>query len=174
MKATVEPEIMGASASVEEEKRRIVDEFAVLGDWVARYEHIVELGNALPPLDESLRVEANRVQGCQSRVWFVAEETPDGHIRFAADSDAVLVKGLIALLLRLYSDRAPAEILATSPSFFERIELGSHLTGSRANGLAAMVKRIHATARAYQTRQGQPGSTRHYEPGSCTREKNSC
>ncbi len=159
MKAAVEPEIMGASAAVEEEKQRIIDEFAVLGDWVARYEYIVELGNALPPLPDALKTEANRVQGCQSRVWFVAEEEAEGRIRFAADSDAVLVKGLIALLLRLYSDRTPDDILATSPAFFEKIELGSHLTGSRANGLAAMVKRIQATARAIQARYAKSPST---------------
>ncbi len=150
---------MGASAAVEEEKQRIIDEFAVLGDWVARYEYIVELGNALPPLPEAVKTDANRVQGCQSRVWFVAERTDDGLIRFAADSDAVLVKGLIALLLRLYSGRTPADILATSPAFFERIELGSHLTGSRANGLAAMVKRIQATAHAFQSGQAQHSIT---------------
>jgi cysteine desulfuration protein SufE len=149
---------MGASAAVEDEKQRIVDEFAVLGDWVARYEYLVELGNALPPLEDALKTEANRVQGCQSRVWFVAEER-DGLIRFAADSDAVLVKGLIALLLRLYSGRTAEDILATSPAFFERIELGSHLTGSRANGLAAMVKRIQSTALGFRAGRAQPATT---------------
>lgn len=149
---------MPASAAVEQEKQRIVDEFAVLGDWVARYEYIVELGNALPPLDDARKTEDNRVQGCQSRVWFVAEER-DGRIHFAANSDAVLVKGLIALLLRLYSGRTADDILATSPAFFEKIELGSHLTGNRANGLAAMVKRIQAIARVVQMRHAQPSET---------------
>jgi cysteine desulfuration protein SufE len=135
--------------AVEAEKRRIVEEFSTLGDWVARYEYIVELGGTLPNLPESLKTEQNRVKGCQSRVWFVPA-VENGRIRFAADSDAVLVRGLIVLLLRIYSDRTPEEILATSPKFFEEIELGSHLTGSRANGLHAMVKRIQAIAQEAQ------------------------
>ena len=143
---------MGTTTAIESAKQAIIDEFSAFGDWVARYEYIVELGESLPPLPEDLKTEANRVHGCQSRVWFHATET-DGLIRFAADSDAVLVKGLIALLLRVYSGRTAEEIVATPPSFFERIELGSHLTGSRANGLHAMVKRIQATARAAQERR---------------------
>ena len=138
-----------AGPEVEAEKRRIIEEFSVFDDWVTRYEYIVELGQNLPNLPESLKTEANRVLGCQSRVWFVPK-VEGGRIRFAADSDAVLVRGLIALLLRIYSDRTPQEILATSPRFFEEIELGSHLTGSRANGLHAMVKRIQAIAREVQ------------------------
>jgi cysteine desulfuration protein SufE len=134
-----------ASPDVEAEKRRIIEEFSVFDDWVARYEYIVELGTNLPGLPESLKTEQNRVLGCQSRVWFVPT-VADGRIYFAADSDAILVRGLIALLLRIYSGRTPEEILATSPKFFEEIELGSHLTGSRANGLHAMVKRIQAIA----------------------------
>jgi cysteine desulfuration protein SufE len=146
-----------AGPDIEAEKRRIIEEFSVFDDWVARYEYIVELGAKLPHLPESLKVERNRVLGCQSRVWFVPTVT-DGRIRFAADSDAVLVRGLIALLLRIYSDRTPDDILATSPKFFEEIELGSHLTGSRANGLHAMVKRIQAIARDEREKAGNPAN----------------
>jgi cysteine desulfuration protein SufE len=141
--------IVAASTAIETEKRRIIEEFSVFDDWVSRYEYIVELGGTLPNLPESLKTEENRVHGCQSRVWFIPT-LHDGRLRFAADSDAVLVKGLIVLLLRIYSDRTPDDILATSPKFFEEIELGSHLTGSRANGLHAMVKRIQAMAREMQ------------------------
>ena len=133
-------------SAIEAEKRRIIVEFSLFDDWVARYEYIVELGQGLPSLPDTLKTDQYRVLGCQSRVWFVPT-IAEGRIRFAADSDAILVRGLIALLLRIYSDRTPEDILATSPKFFEEIELGSHLTGSRANGLHAMVKRIQAIAR---------------------------
>jgi cysteine desulfuration protein SufE len=146
---------MGATASIEAEKQQIVEEFSIFDDWIGRYEYIVELGGKLPPLPDSLKTEANRVQGCQSRVWFHATEGEDGVIRFAADSDAVIVKGLISLLLRVYSGRTAEDIIATTPAFFETIELGSHLTGSRANGLHAMVRRIHAIARASLERRAE-------------------
>jgi cysteine desulfuration protein SufE len=150
-----------AGPEIEAEKRRIIEEFSAFDDWVGRYEYIVELGSNLPKLPDSLKTEANRVLGCQSRVWFVPT-VENGRIRFAADSDAVLVRGLIALLLRIYSDRAPDDILATSPKFFEEIELGSHLTGSRANGLHAMVKRIQAIARELQGKADSHASGRKY------------
>jgi cysteine desulfuration protein SufE len=140
---------MANTPSIEEEKRRIIEEFSVFDDWVARYEYIVELGGTLPNLPDSLKTEQNRVHGCQSRVWFVPR-LEGGRLHFAADSDAVLVKGLIVLLLRIYSGRTPEDIIATSPKFFEEIELVSHLTGSRANGLHAMVKRLQAVAREAQ------------------------
>jgi cysteine desulfuration protein SufE len=140
---------MADTPSVEAEKQRIIEELSVFDDWVARYEYIVELGGTLPNLPDSLKTEQNRVHGCQSRVWFVPR-VEGGRLHFAADSDAVLVKGLIVLLLRIYSGRTPEDIIATSPKFFEEIELGSHLTGSRANGLHAMVKRIQAIAREAQ------------------------
>jgi cysteine desulfuration protein SufE len=136
---------------IDAEKQRIIEEFSLFEDWVSRYEYIVELAGRLPPLPDSLKTEENRVHGCQSRVWFHADEQ-GGLIHFRADSDATIVKGLIVLLLRVYSGRRPEEILATPPTFFETIELGSHLTGSRANGLHAMVRRIQATALAAQSR----------------------
>ncbi len=131
--------------SVDEAKRNIVEDFAFLGDWVQRYEYIVDLGKGLDGLDEAEKVDDRLVPGCQSRVWFYADR--DGtRLRFRADSDAIIVRGLIAILLRIYSNRTPEEILATPPSFFEALELGSHLSGSRANGLHAMVLRIHQFA----------------------------
>lgn len=138
---------MTETGGVEEEKQAIIEEFTFLDDWVARYEYIIELGRELPGLPDDLKIDSHLVPGCQSQVWFHADRE-NGVIRFRADSDAMIVRGLIALLLRVYSGRAPEEILATSPAFLEKIELGSHLSGNRANGLNAMVKRIQAYAAA--------------------------
>ena len=139
------PDAIEQIESVDEAKRNIVEDFAFLGDWVQRYEYIVDLGKGLDGLDEAEKVDDRLVPGCQSRVWFYAHR--DGtRLRFRADSDAIIVRGLIAILLRIYSNRTPGEILATPPSFFEALELGSHLSGSRANGLHAMVLRIHELA----------------------------
>ncbi len=134
--------------SLAEAKQSIVDEFSLFDDWIDRYEYIIELGRNLKGLDEPFHTDQYRVKGCQSQVWFRASEK-DGRITFEADSDAMIVRGLIALLLRVYSGRCPEEILATPPEFFDKIELGSHLSGSRANGLHAMVRRIQQYARSF-------------------------
>ncbi len=136
--------------TLDEAKRNIVDEFDFLGDWMQRYEHIIDLGRRLGELPDEMRRDSHLVPGCQSRVWFHAGRDDDGLSHFRADSDAMIVRGLIALLLRMYSGRRADEILATSPEFFEILELGSHLSGSRANGLHAMVKRIQAFAAVYR------------------------
>ena len=130
-------------------KQSIIEEFSFFDGWMERYEYIIELGRNLEGLADELRTDDYKVPGCQSQVWFLADRR-DGLIHFRADSDAMIVRGLIALLLRVYSDRRPEEILATPPDFFETIELGSHLSGSRANGLHAMVRRIQAFAHAFQ------------------------
>ena len=135
--------------TIDETTQKIVEEFAFFDDWVQRYEFIIELGKALKNLPEHKKDEAHKVPGCQSQVWFHARRK-DGRIYFDADSDAMIVRGLIALLLRVYSGRTPDEIIGTPPAFFEVLELGSHLSGSRANGLHAMVTRIHAYARAFR------------------------
>ena len=141
------------SASIDQAQQSIVDEFGLFETWTDRYEYIIELGRDLPDLPERYRAEAYLVPGCQSLVWFNARR--DGaRIYFDADSDALIVRGLIALLLRVYSGRLPDEILSTPPDVFERIELGSHLSGSRANGLHAMVKRIQQFARAFEQSAG--------------------
>jgi len=136
------------AGSIEEAKESIVDEFSLFDSWVDRYEYIVELGKQLPGLPAECRTDQYKVKGCQSQVWFRAREE-SGRIFFDADSDAMIVRGLIALLLRVYSGRLAAEILATPPDFFDAIELGSHLSGNRANGLAAMVNHIQAYARSF-------------------------
>jgi cysteine desulfuration protein SufE len=151
---------MTENETLDEAKRNIVDEFTFLGDWMQRYEHIIDIGRKLDDLPDELRQESHLVPGCQSRVWFHASRDDAGLIHFRADSDAMIVRGLVALLLRLYSGRRAEEILATSPEFFEILELGSHLSGSRANGLHAMVKRIQAYAAAYRDAEAAPRSTR--------------
>ena len=134
--------------SIEDAKRSIVEEFSLFDSWIDRYEYIVELGRKLDGLPREYRTEQYKVKGCQSQVWFRARRE-GGQIYFDADSDAMIVRGLISLLLRVYSVRTPGEILATPADFFDAIELGSHLSGSRANGLAAMVRHIHAYGHSF-------------------------
>lgn len=130
---------------------RIMQNFDVLTDWEDRYRYIIELGRKLPPFDEKYKVEDNLVRGCVSQVWLVTD-VRDGDppvIEFRADSDAQIVKGLVAILLSLYSGRTAREILtADIRSIFEKLDLAKHLSINRANGFASMVKRIHELALA--------------------------
>lgn len=129
----------------------IVAEFEALDDWEERYARIIKVGRELPGLDEADKLDEHKVRGCSSQVWLLAS-LEDGKVVYRADSDAVIVRGLIALLLRVYSGHTPAEILAAAPDFIEELELGAHLSANRANGLAAMVKQIKAYALAFQAR----------------------
>jgi cysteine desulfuration protein SufE len=140
-----QPDIARAG-STQAEQDAIVEEFAFFGDWAERYQYLIDLGRKLPPLPDELKTEANKVHGCQSQVWLVA----DGDARaltFRAISDSAIVSGLIALLLRVYSGRSAAEILDTPPRFIEAIGLAQHLSPTRSNGLASMLKRIQDEAR---------------------------
>ena len=141
---------MTANETIEQAKQNLVEEFEFLGEWMQRYEYIIELGRKLPGLPEDKQLDSHLVPGCQSRVWFHARREED-RLYFDADSDALIVRGLVALLLRIYSGRTAEEILDTPPDFFEVLELGSHLSGSRANGLHAMVQRIRGYAEAFET-----------------------
>jgi cysteine desulfuration protein SufE len=124
-------------------------EFELLGDWEERYRHIIDLGRDLAPLADTDRSEANKVRGCASQVWLVTQDGPNGEIVFLGDSDAHIVRGLVALVLQLYSGRKPQEILALdAQKAFERLGLSSALSGQRANGLRAMVERIRRDAEA--------------------------
>lgn len=138
-------------ASVDEAIQELVDEFALLPDWEERISHVIELARSLEPLDESERVEANRVRGCASQVWLVSErraEAPE-RLYFRGESDAHLVRGEIAMLMRVFSGRTPTEILGVDPqTLFERLGLKEALTAQRSNGLFAMIKRIQDEARA--------------------------
>ncbi len=140
---------MTKNTTIAEEQAAIREDFELFDDWREKIEYVLELGKSLTPFPEAHRVDANKVHGCQSQVWMVAEsDQGNGVLRIQADSDAFIVKGLIALLLRLYADRQPEEILANPPTVFEEIGLGKHLSPSRANGLHAMIKRIQQLATA--------------------------
>lgn len=125
----------------------LVEEFQFFDNWMDRYQYLIDLGRRLPELDESELVDANKIKGCQSQVWFVAAEK-DGRLEFRAVSDAAIVSGLIALLLRIYSGRLPQDILDTPPDFVVALELEQHLSATRSNGLGAMLKAIRNYATA--------------------------
>ena len=127
----------------------IVEEFELFDDWTERYKYIIDLGRKLPGIPEEYRTEEYKVRGCQSQVWLHADLT-GGVVRYQAESDAAIVRGLIALTLRLYSGRTPDEILATAPEFIDRIGMNEHLSMTRSNGLQAVVKRIKMYAQAFK------------------------
>jgi cysteine desulfuration protein SufE len=126
-------------------QQEIIEEFGLFDDWMDRYQYLIDLGRRLPEFPDELRTDEHRIRGCQSQVWFVPEKR-DGRLYFQAISDAAIVSGLIALLLRLYSGREPRDILDTPPDFVEALELQSHLSPTRSNGLSSMLKAIHGFA----------------------------
>jgi cysteine desulfuration protein SufE len=133
--------------------QELSDEFALLPDWEERIAHVIELGRQLEPLSDEERIEANRVRGCASQVWFVAERRPQApeKLYFRGDSDAHLVRGEIAMLMRVFSGRTPVEILSVDPrAMFDRLGLKDALTQQRSNGLFSMINRIQAEARRVQ------------------------
>lgn len=133
--------------SIPDRQREIEEEFALFDEWRDKIDYIMDMGRNLPPLPAELHSEENRVHGCQSQVWMDARVDPEtGRLRIAADSDAILVKGLIGLLLRLYDDCPPGEIVENPPEVLDRIGLKRHLTPGRANGLHEMIRRIHELA----------------------------
>ena len=138
--------------SINEIQDEIIAEFSDFDDWMDRYAYIIELGNALPAIEEKYKTAQNLIEGCQSRVWLNATLSPDGTILFEADSDAIIVKGIISLLVRVLSDRTPQEILDSELYFIEKIGLKEHLSPTRSNGLAAMIKQIRVYALAFQAK----------------------
>ncbi len=135
--------------SINETQDEIIEEFEGLTDWMDRYAYIIELGNTLTGLEEQLKTPDNLIEGCQSRVWIASELNDDKRIVFKADSDALIVKGIVALLLRVLSERTPAEILDADLYFIDKIGLKEHLSPTRSNGLVSMVKQIRNYALAY-------------------------
>ena len=136
-------------ADIDSALTELADEFDFLGDWEERYRYVIELGKELAPLTDDERSDAHKVRGCASQVWLVTEPQADGTLRFRGDSDAHIVRGLIAILLRLYSGHAPAEILAfDAKAAFERLGLAGALSAQRSNGLASMVERVRRDAAA--------------------------
>jgi cysteine desulfuration protein SufE len=134
---------------IQDRIEKIKSEFLSFSDWESRYKHLIEMGKSLPAMQDSFKVEANKIKGCQSQVWLMAE-LKDGSIYFSADSDASIVKGIVALLVFIYSGSSPDEILNTKATFLEDIGLKEHLSMSRANGLTSMLKQITFYAMAYK------------------------
>lgn len=137
---------------IEEIESEIVEEFSLFDSWDDKYEYIIDLGKKLPPLEAQYRVDENKVKGCQSTVWLAAEYN-DGRIYFKADSDAVIVKGLVSLLIRVLSGQEPDAIVAAKLEFIKEIGMMSHLAQTRSNGLLAMVKQMKNYALAYKLKQ---------------------
>jgi cysteine desulfuration protein SufE len=136
--------------SIEATEKEIVEEFELFDDWMAKYEYLIEQGKDLPSLDEQYKTEDRLIKGCQSRVWLVSEFR-DGKVYFKADSDAILTKGLVALMVRVLSGRTPAEIVNAPLKFVDEIGLKEHLSPTRSNGLLSMIKQMKLDAYAYQT-----------------------
>lgn len=137
--------------TIDEIQQEIIDEFSDIEDWMDRYAYIIDLGNALPPIDEKFKTPSHLIEGCQSRVWLNAEEV-EGRVLYTADSDAIIVKGIISLLIKVLNDHSPDEILAADLRFIDEIGLSEHLSPTRSNGLVAMVKQMRMYALAFKTR----------------------
>ena len=135
--------------TIDQIQQEIVEEFSGFEDWMDKYAYLIEIGNEMAPIDPKYKIESNLIRGCQSRVW-LHQDLIDGKIKFEAESDALIVKGLVALLLRVYSDRTPKEILESEPRFIDEIGLRQHLSPTRSNGLLAMVKQMKLYALAYE------------------------
>ena len=139
-------------ATINEIQDEIIEEFTGFDDWMDKYQLLIDLGNDQEPLDEQYKVEQNLIDGCQSRVWLQADYE-DGVIRFTAESDALIVKGIVALLIRVLSGHTPQEILDADLYFIEKIGLKEHLSPTRSNGLLAMVKQMRMYALAFKTKE---------------------
>jgi cysteine desulfuration protein SufE len=133
---------------IKEIQEEIVDEFSMFDDWMERYEYIIELGKKLPLIKEEFKTENNLIKGCQSKVWLQGEQTDD-KIVFTADSDAILTKGIIAILIRTFSNQKASDILEADMNFIDEIGLKEHLSPTRANGLVSMIKNIKMYALAF-------------------------
>ena len=138
--------------TINEIQDEIIKEFTGFDDWMDKYQLLIDLGNEQEPLDEKYKTEQNLIDGCQSRVWLVADYA-DGVIHFKAESDALIVKGIVALLIRVLSDHTPQEILDADLYFIEEIGLKEHLSPTRSNGLVAMVKQMRVYALAFSAKQ---------------------
>lgn len=138
-------------SNIKEIQEEIVDEFAMFDDWMQRYEYMIELGKSLPLINEQYKTDENIIKGCQSKVW-VHADMEDGKVVFTADSDAIITKGIIAILVRAFSNQEPKAILDANTDFIDEIGLKEHLSPTRANGLVSMIKQLKMYALAYQTK----------------------
>lgn len=135
---------------IKEIQNEIVDEFSMFDDWMERYEYIIELGKKLPLIQDEFKTESNLIKGCQSKVWLQGEQN-DEKVVFTADSDAILTKGIIAILIRTFSNQSAADILDSDMGFIDEIGLKEHLSPTRANGLVSMIKNIKMYALAFNS-----------------------
>ncbi|HON18863.1 MAG TPA: SufE family protein [Salinivirgaceae bacterium] len=139
---------------IEKRQQQIVEEFQMFTDWMDRYNYLIEYSKELAPMPDEHKIKQNQIEGCQSTVWVNAEYR-DGKIYFQADSDAILTKGLIALIVKVYNGQSPDDILNTPPDFVSKIGLSEHLSPTRANGLNAMIKQIKLYAMAFKAKYQQ-------------------
>ena len=137
--------------SIKEIQNEIVEEFSLFDDWMQRYEYIIDLGKSLPLIDQEFKTDDNIITGCQSKVWVNGEQNED-KIVFTADSDAILTKGIIAILIRVFSNQKAADILEANTDFIDEIGLKEHLSPTRANGLVSMIKKIKMYALAFEAK----------------------
>ena len=137
---------------IETIQNELIDEFSMFDDWMERYEYMIELGKSLPLIDTKYKTDENIIKGCQSKVWLHSEFKNDKVI-FSADSDAIITKGIVAILVRVFSNQSPQEILSANTDFIDAIGLKEHLSPTRSNGLVSMIKQIKMYALAYQTQQ---------------------
>jgi cysteine desulfuration protein SufE len=144
--------MVGTVANIEAKEQEIIEEFSLFNDWMDKYEHIIGLGKELPLVPEELKSDDLLIKGCQSRVWLHAK-LEDGKVIFSADSDAIITKGIISLLIRVMSDQTPTDIIETDLTFIEKIGLKEHLSPTRSNGLVSMVKQMKLYALAFRTQQ---------------------
>lgn len=138
-------------SSIKEKQEEIIEEFSAFDDWMDRYQLLIDLGSEQQPLDERYKTDSNLIEGCQSRVWLQADFI-DGKVEFRAESDALIVKGIVSLLVKVYSGHTPQEILDNEPYFVEAIGLREHLSPTRSNGLVAMIKQMRLYALAFKTK----------------------
>lgn len=140
------------SDAIKNKEAEIIDEFSLFSDWMEKYEHIIELGKDLPLIDPDLKTEDRIIKGCQSKVWLNAELV-DGKLKYTADSDAIITKGIISLLIRVLSNQDPEDVVKTELSFINEIGLHEHLSPTRSNGLVSMVKQMKYYALAFQAKK---------------------
>ena len=137
--------------TIESIQQELIDEFALFDDWMQRYEYMIELGKSLPLIDDKYKTEDKLIKGCQSRVW-LHSELKDGKIIYTADSDAIITKGIVAILVRAFSNQSPQDILKANTDFIDEIGLKEHLSPTRANGLVSMIKQMKLDAMAFHAK----------------------
>lgn len=142
--------------SIKERQEEVIEEFEMFDDWMDKYEYLISLGKELPLIDDSKKVDDNLIKGCQSRVWLDAQ-MKDNHVHFTADSDAIITKGIISLMIRVLDDAEPKEIVNSDLYFVDKIGLKEHLSPTRSNGLVSMLKQMKMYALAYQSKEANNG-----------------